>query len=50
MKLRRSLRIQWVAMLVTIVLLWTVLYPNLFVLADSVREGGRFTLRKKYKT
>jgi iron(III) transport system permease protein len=30
---------------VAIVLLWLVLYPNLFVLADSVREGGGFTLR-----
>lgn len=29
---------------VTGLLLWLVLYPNLFVLADSVREGGRLTL------
>jgi iron(III) transport system permease protein len=26
------------------VLLWLVLYPNLFVLAESFREGGRWTL------
>ncbi|HEX6063408.1 MAG TPA: iron ABC transporter permease [Longimicrobiales bacterium] len=44
MKLRRSLRIQWVAVLVTIVLLWTVLYPNLFVLRDSLTSAGAFTL------
>lgn len=29
---------------VLLVLLWLVLYPNLFVLADSVREGGEWTL------
>jgi iron(III) transport system permease protein len=28
---------------VAFVLLWLVLYPNLFVLADSVLDGGRFT-------
>lgn len=28
---------------VSVVLLWLVLYPNLFVLADSVLDGGRFT-------
>ena len=28
---------------VVFVLLWLVLYPNLFVLADSVLDGGRFT-------
>lgn len=28
---------------VAAVLLWLVLYPNLFVLADSVMDGGRFT-------
>jgi iron(III) transport system permease protein len=29
---------------VVLVLLWLVLYPNLFVLADSFREGGQFSL------
>lgn len=29
---------------VALVLLWLVLYPNLFVLADSLLESGRFTL------
>jgi iron(III) transport system permease protein len=29
--------------IVLVVLLWLVLYPNLFVLAESVREDGRFT-------
>src|SRR5690606_40387638 len=29
---------------VTLLLLWLVLYPNLFVLADSLRLDGRFTL------
>lgn len=29
---------------VLVVLLWLVLYPNLFVLVDSFREGGRWTL------
>jgi iron(III) transport system permease protein len=29
---------------VLLVLLWLVLYPNLFVLGDSVREGGEWTL------
>jgi iron(III) transport system permease protein len=39
-------RTPWVlTAVVAIVLLWLVLYPNLFVLADSVREGGRFTLQ-----
>ncbi|MBW3656959.1 MAG: ABC transporter permease subunit, partial [Gemmatimonadetes bacterium] len=28
---------------VAVVLLWLVLYPNLFVLADSLLDGGRFT-------
>ena len=28
---------------VSVVLLWLVLYPNLFVLADSMLDGGRFT-------
>jgi len=31
-------------MAVTLLLLWLVLYPNLFVLADSLRLDGRFTL------
>jgi iron(III) transport system permease protein len=29
---------------VILLLLWLVLYPNLFVLGDSLREGGEFTL------
>jgi iron(III) transport system permease protein len=29
--------------IVLVVLIWLVLYPNLFVLADSVLDGGRFT-------
>jgi iron(III) transport system permease protein len=29
---------------VLVVLVWLVLYPNLFVLADSVRDEGRWTL------
>ncbi|MBB6071672.1 ABC transporter permease [Longimicrobium terrae] len=33
----------WVAVPVIIILLWLVLYPNLFVLADSVLDGGRWT-------
>ena len=42
----QSGRTPWVlTAVVAIVLLWLVLYPNLFVLADSVREGGRFTLQ-----
>jgi iron(III) transport system permease protein len=37
-------RTPWVlTAVVGIVLLWLVLYPNLFVLADSVLDGGRFT-------
>lgn len=33
------------AIVVIALLLWTVLYPNLFVLADSLLEGGHFTLQ-----
>ena len=29
--------------IILVVLIWLVLYPNLFVLADSVLDGGRFT-------
>ncbi|HEY0306179.1 MAG TPA: iron ABC transporter permease [Longimicrobiales bacterium] len=38
-------RIFWLVALVTIVLLWTVLYPNLFVLRDSLTADGNFTLQ-----
>lgn len=37
-------RIPPLAVVVIAFLLWAVLYPNLFVLADSLREGGRLTL------
>jgi iron(III) transport system permease protein len=38
-------RIFWLVALVTIVLLWTVLYPNLFVLRDSLTADGNLTLQ-----
>ena len=41
----QSGRTPWVLTgIVLVLLLWLVLYPNLFVLADSVLDGGRFTL------
>ena len=43
-RLRAGLRGQTVlALVVGIVLVWLVLYPNLFVAADSVLDGGRLT-------
>ena len=34
----------WIVGAVTLILLWTVLYPNLFVLRDSLTTNGAFTL------
>jgi iron(III) transport system permease protein len=39
-----SRSVLWLALLVTLLLLWLVLYPNLFVLGDSVSADGRLTL------
>lgn len=39
-----SRRLGWYALPVGILLVWLVLYPNFFVLADSLREAGRITL------
>jgi iron(III) transport system permease protein len=33
----------WLTAIVTIILLWTVLYPNLFVLRDSITTNGQLT-------
>jgi iron(III) transport system permease protein len=38
-----SWRTRWVVLVVTLVLLWAVLYPNLFVLRDSLTTNGEFT-------
>lgn len=38
-------RAGWLAAPIVLLLLWLVLYPNLFVLADSVTEGAEPTLR-----
>ena len=40
---RRKAGLFWVAAVVTIVLLWAVLYPNLFVLRDSLVSNGVLT-------
>jgi iron(III) transport system permease protein len=40
-----SKRLLWMAVPIAILLLWLVLYPNLFLLADSLRDGGELTLR-----
>jgi iron(III) transport system permease protein len=39
-----SRRVVWMAAPVILLLLWLVLYPNLFVLGDSLRGEGEFTL------
>lgn len=36
-------RIKWVAIAVTVVLFWAVLYPNIFVLRDSLIADGTFS-------
>jgi iron(III) transport system permease protein len=33
----------WLTAIVTLILLWTVLYPNLFVLRDSITTNGQLT-------
>src|SRR5688500_14490283 len=42
-------RTKWAAAGVLIVLLWAVLYPNIFVLRDSLVAGGRFTFEHYYR-
>jgi iron(III) transport system permease protein len=43
LRFRRPSATAVLAGIVVFVLLWLVLYPNLFVLADSVLDGGRLT-------
>lgn len=40
----RSSGLKWTVALVVLVLLWAVLYPNLFVVRDSLTQNGAFTL------
>lgn len=41
---RRGSGTFWIAVPAIFLLLWLVLYPNLFVLADSLRDGAEWTL------
>lgn len=43
MRVKAPGRAFWLAAIVTVILIWTVLYPNLFVLRDSLTTDGALT-------